>query len=143
MTDPRLPGLSFDDARTLVESTIEAGRARGFPPLAAAVVDVTGEVVVLHRSEGAKPITSRLAVAKARTALLALMPSGATEAFPDGIVASLRAIHDGEFVTRAGGVLVVRDGTVEAALGASGAASEQDEEAAQAALDSWLEGTRR
>lgn len=32
MTTPRLPGLTLDDARSLVEATIEMGRERGPSP---------------------------------------------------------------------------------------------------------------
>ncbi|MER5695932.1 heme-binding protein [Streptomyces mirabilis] len=40
-----------------------------------AVVDVAGEVIVLRRDDGGMPMTTRIAVAKARTALIALKPS--------------------------------------------------------------------
>lgn len=140
MTTPRLPGLTLDDARSLVEATIEIGREHGFAPLAVAAVDVAGEVIVLHRADGARPLTSRVAVAKARTCLVSLMSSGETAAFPEGIAFTLRAAYGGDFVTRAGGLPVVRDGVVVGALGASGAASEQDEEAARLALERWAGG---
>jgi uncharacterized protein GlcG (DUF336 family) len=82
---PRLPGLMPADADWLVRAALAVGAERGFPPLAVAVLDVAGEVIGLRRDDGRMPMTSRMAVAKARTALLALKPSGQID-LPGGIV---------------------------------------------------------
>lgn len=137
MAVPKVPGFTLDDARRLVETAIAAGAERGFAPLTVAVVDPTGEVVALHRSDGARPMTSRVAVAKARSALVALMPSGRLDQLPEAITAALRVSYGGDFVARAGGLPAVRDGVVHGAVGASGAASEEDEEAVKQALQQW------
>ena len=138
MTDaPRLPGLTLDDADRLVQAALEAGAERGFPPLAVAVIDVAGEVIALRRSDGARPMTSRIAVAKARSALVSLQPSGALDKMPPGIVAALQASYGGDFVPRAGGVLVTEGGVVLGAAGASGAQSDEDEEAVRTAVERW------
>lgn len=135
----KLPGIDLEQARWLVEKTITVGTDAGFAPLAVAVIDLTGEVLVLQRSDGARPLTSRVAVAKARTALLGLMPSGEVGGIPEPIVASLRVACQGDFVARAGGLIIARGGVVLGAIGVSGATSEQDEEAAWAALEHWRE----
>lgn len=137
MAVSKVPGVTLDDARQLVESAIAAGAERGFAPLAVAVVDLTGEVVALHRSDGARPLTARVAVSKARSALVALMPSGQLDQLPDAITAALRVTYGGDFVARAGGVPIVRGGVVQGAVGASGAASDEDEAAVREALSSW------
>jgi uncharacterized protein GlcG (DUF336 family) len=137
MAVPKVPGVTLDDARQLVETAIAAGAGRGFAPLAVAVVDLTGEVVALQRSDGARPLTSRVAVAKARSALVALMPSGALDQLPEAITAALRVTYGGDFVARAGGVPAVRDGVVLGAVGAAGAASDEDEAAVREALQQW------
>ena len=135
---PRLPGLTLDDADWLVQAALEAGAERGFPPLAVAVIDVAGEVVVLRRSDGGRPMTSRVAVAKARSALVSLMPSGNLDKLPPGIVDALQNLYGGDFVPRAGGVLVTdRGGVVLGAAGASGAQSDEDEEAVRTAVERW------
>jgi uncharacterized protein GlcG (DUF336 family) len=134
---PRFPGLTLDDADRLVETALAAAAERGFAPLAVAVVDVTGEVIALRRSDGARPMTSRIAVAKARSALACLGPSGSLEKVPPGIVAAMQASYGGDFVPRAGGVLVTDGDVVVGAAGASGAASEEDEEAVRTAVDRW------
>ncbi|HEV7864942.1 MAG TPA: heme-binding protein [Acidimicrobiia bacterium] len=138
MTDtPRLPGLTLSDADRLVQTALEVATARGFPPLAVAVIDVTGEVIALRRSDGARPMTSRIAVAKARSALVSLQPSGALDKMPPGIVAALQASYGGDFVPRAGGVLVSEGDVVVGAAGASGAQSDEDEEAVRSAVERW------
>ena len=134
---PRLPGLTLSDADRLVQTALDVGAERGFPPLAVAVVDVAGEVIALRRSDGARPFTSRVAVAKARSALRSLMPSGQLENVPPGIIAALQASYQGDFVPRAGGVLVTEGDVVVGAAGASGAQSDEDEEAVRTAVDRW------
>lgn len=69
---PRLPALTLADADALVASALAVGAERGFAPLAVAVADVSGAEIVLRRGDGGMPMTSRIAVAKARTALMAL-----------------------------------------------------------------------
>ena len=138
---PRLPGLTLADADRITHRALEAGVERGFPPLAVAVVDVAGEVIVLRRSDGGRPMTSRVAVAKARSALVSLMPSGNLDKLPPGIIDALQNLYGGNFVPRAGGVLVTDgDGVVLGAAGASGAQSDEDEAAVQAGIDAWRAG---
>lgn len=137
-TRPRLPGLSLADADWLVQAALEAGAERGFPPLAVAVVDLVGEVVVLRRGDGGSPMTSRMAVAKARSALVAMMATSRLDQLPQGITDSFQHLYGGDFVPRAGGILVTADGDVVlGAVGASGAQSDQDEQAVQNALERW------
>ncbi|WP_336161020.1 GlcG/HbpS family heme-binding protein [Amycolatopsis sp. VC5-11] len=134
---PRLPGLTLADADRLVASALEVAAERGFPPLAVAVLDVGGSVISLRRADGAMPMTSRIAVAKARTALLTLRPSGKLE-LPGAIVDSIQHLHGGDYVPFAGGILITADGVVLGAAGASGGHAKEDEEAVQAAADRWL-----
>jgi uncharacterized protein GlcG (DUF336 family) len=128
----------LSDADWLVQTALEAGQERGYPPLAVAVVDVAGEVIALRRSDGGRPMTSRVAVAKARSALVSLMPSGNLDKLPPGIIDALQNLYGGNFVPRAGGVLVTdADDVVVGAIGASGAQSDEDEEAVRTAAERW------
>lgn len=135
--NPRLPGLTLADADWIVQEALRAGAERGFPPLAVTVIDVAGEVIVLRRGDGGMPMSSRMAVAKARSALGALKPSGQLEQLPPGIIDGFQHLRGGDFVARAGGVLVVEDDVILGAAGASGAQSDQDEEAVLTAVDRW------
>jgi uncharacterized protein GlcG (DUF336 family) len=129
--------LTLADADWLVQAALDLGAERGFPPLAVAVIDVAGEVLVLRRGDGGMPMTSRIAVAKARTALLALQPSRALDALPTGIIDSIQHLYGGDFVAKAGGILVTSDGVILGAAGASGAHGDEDEEAVRVAVDRW------
>ena len=135
---PRLPGLTLADADCLVEAALAVGAERGFPPLAVTVVDVAGEVIVLRRADGGMPMTSRIAIAKARTALLTLKPSGLID-LPGGIVDSIQHLYGGDFVPWAGGVLVTDGELILGAAGASGAHAVEDEAAVQTAVQRWQE----
>ncbi|MFJ8022346.1 heme-binding protein [Streptomyces sp. NPDC096311] len=135
---PRLPGLKLAEADWLVHAALAVGTERGFPPLAVAVVDVAGEVIVLRRDDGGMPMTSRIAVAKARTALIALKPSSQIN-LPGGIVDSIQHLYGGDFVPWAGGVLVTDGELILGAAGASGAHALEDEEAVQTAVQRWQE----
>ncbi|MFI6170443.1 heme-binding protein [Nocardia sp. NPDC051052] len=135
---PRLPGLTLADADWLVASALEVAAERGFPPLAVAVLDVSGAAIVLRRADGGMPMTSRIAVAKARTALLALQPSGQI-ALPGAIVDSIQHLNGGDFIPFAGGILITDDGVVLGAAGASGAHATEDEGAVQTAVHRWHE----
>lgn len=134
---PRLPGLTLADADWLVDAALDVGAERGFPPLAVAVIDVAAEVVVLRRGDGGMPLTSRMAVAKARSALVALKPSGLIDKLPQGIIDSIQHLYGGDFVPRAGGVLVTDGDVILGAIGASGALSDEDEAAVQTAVERW------
>jgi uncharacterized protein GlcG (DUF336 family) len=135
---PRLPGLTLAKADWLVQAALAVGAEQGFPPLAVAVIDVAGEVIVLRRDDGGMPMTSRIAVAKARTALFALQPSGLIN-LPGGIVDSIQHLYGGNFVPWAGGVLVTDGELILGAAGASGAHAVEDEEAVQTAVQRWQE----
>lgn len=140
---PRLPGLTLADADWLVRTALDVGAERGFPPLAVTVIDVAGEVIVLRRADGGMPMTSRIAVAKARTALVSLQPSRALGELPSQITDSIQHLYDGDFVPRAGGILVTDGGVVLGAAAASGAHGDEDEEAVLVAVERWREHRSR
>jgi uncharacterized protein GlcG (DUF336 family) len=119
-----------------VAAALAAGAERGFPPLAVAVLDVTGEVITLRRADGGMPMTSRIAVAKARTALRTLRPSGGIE-LPGPIVDGIQHLFGGDYVPFAGGVLVTDGDVILGAAGASGAHAREDEQAVQVAVERW------
>ena len=126
------------EADWLVQTALAVGAEQGFPPLAVAVVDVAGEVIVLRRADGGMPMTSRIAVAKARTALYALKSSGQID-LPGGIVDSIQHLYRGDFVPWAGGVLVTDGESILGAAGASGAHAVEDEAAVRTAVQRWEE----
>ncbi|MVU78561.1 heme-binding protein [Nocardia sp. ET3-3] len=130
------------DADRLVAAALDVGAERGFPPLAAAVVDVSGAVITLRRADGGMPMTSRIAVAKARTALATLGASGGVQ-LPPAITGSIQHLTGGDFIPHAGGLLVTDDDTILGAIGASGAIATEDEQAARVAVERWHESRLR
>jgi uncharacterized protein GlcG (DUF336 family) len=124
------------DADWLVQTALAVGAEQGFPPVAVAVIDVTGEPIVLRRADGGMPMTSRIAVAKARTALLALKPSGQID-LPGGIVDGIQHLYGGDFVPWAGGVLITDGDLILGAAGASGAHAVEDELVVVTAVQRW------
>jgi uncharacterized protein GlcG (DUF336 family) len=103
-------------------------------PLAIVIVDSGGNLVMLHKLDNTQYGSIRIAEGKARTALDFRRP---TKVFEDGVAGGgigLRILSLG--VTAAeGGLPIVVDGKIVGAIGASGALSTQDAQAAQAGAD--------
>ena len=103
-------------------------------PLAIVIVDSGGNLVMLHKLDNTQYGSIRVAEGKARTALDFRRP---TKVFEDGLAAGgigLRILSLG--VTAAeGGMPIIVDGKVVGAIGASGALSTQDAQAANAGAD--------
>jgi len=131
--------LRIDDARAIASFALASAREAGYAPLTIAIVDMGGEVIYLERSDGAVPLTARVAIGKARTALSARMSSGDAAGLPDEIIAAAQMLYGGDFVTRAGGILIFDADRVIGAVGASGAASEEDERASAEGVRRWRE----
>jgi uncharacterized protein GlcG (DUF336 family) len=103
-------------------------------PLAIVIVDSGGNLVMLHKLDNTQYGSIRIAEGKARTALDFRRP---TKVFEDGVAGGgigLRILSLG--VTAAeGGLPIVVDGKIVGAIGASGALSTQDAQAARAGAD--------
>ena len=90
-----------------------------------AVVDPSGELIRLDRTEGAQIASSRVAVDKARTAAIYVRPSREIEQqVSDGRLGAL-ALHGASALT--GGIPLVVDGEVVGAVGTSGETPDEDE----------------
>jgi uncharacterized protein GlcG (DUF336 family)/mannose-6-phosphate isomerase-like protein (cupin superfamily) len=90
-----------------------------------AVVDPSGELIHLRRTEGAQVASSRVAVDKARTAAIFVRPSREIEQqVSDGRLGAL-ALHGARALT--GGIPLEVDGEVVGAIGTSGETPDEDE----------------
>jgi uncharacterized protein GlcG (DUF336 family) len=131
--------LTGDIALKIVRATLDEGRARGFAPLCAVVLDGGGHPLALLRDERASIARAEIATAKAAGCLG--MGLGGRElarraqAVPH-FFASLPAIFPKGIVPVAGGVLI-RDaaGALLGAIGVSGDTSDHDEACALAGID--------
>ncbi len=90
-----------------------------------AVVDPSGELVALRRTEGAQVASARVAIDKARTAAIFVRSSREMEEqVSNGRIGAL-ALHGARNLT--GGIPLVVDGQVVGAIGTSGETPDQDE----------------
>src|SRR5207248_11169104 len=115
----------------------DAARERGLA-LSFAVVDAAGHLVALHRMDGASWITPDVAIGKAWTAAAYAAPSAAQgEKMRDLLPfsAAVSTATGGRFTPQIGGLPIVIDGKPAGAMGASGAAGQQDEDAVRAGLE--------
>jgi glc operon protein GlcG len=95
-----------------------------------AVVDPSGELILLRRTEGAQVASSRVAVDKARTAAIFARPSREMEdQVSNGRLGAL-ALRGAACLT--GGIPLILDGEVVGAVGTSGETPEEDEAVSKA-----------
>src|ERR687887_359176 len=111
-------------ADAIVRAGLEYAAERGYR-VVVAVVDASGELLQLGRTESAQVASSRVAVDKARTAAIFVRPSREIEQqVTDGRLGAL-ALHGARALT--GGIPLVVDGQVVGAIGTSGETPDQDE----------------
>lgn len=102
--------------------------------VAIAIVDSGGNLVMLHRLDNAQLSASRIAEAKARTAVEFRRPTKALEDAVAGGGVGLRVLTFGASVAE-GGVPIVAGGRIVGGIGVSGVASHQDAQVAQVGAD--------
>lgn len=92
-----------------------------------AIVDDGGNLMYLERLDGTFPAGAKISIGKARTAALFKKPSSAFEEIIKNGRTAMVALPD--FTPLQGGVPIEVDGSVIAAIGVSGAANQQQDEA--------------
>jgi uncharacterized protein GlcG (DUF336 family) len=135
-----LESLTLAQAVAIGEKTVEAGRAAGYKPLTAAVLDKGGNLKVLVRDDGSDFLRPDIAIGKAWGALGMGMSSRAIAELASDrpqFAGALSTLAGGKLVPAAGGLLM-RDpqGEVVGAVGVSGDVSDNDEECARLAIQS-------
>jgi glc operon protein GlcG len=133
------PGIDVTTAKKMVAAA-EAAATTANAHVAIAVVDVNGELVYFERMDGALPRAVTTAQGKARAALMFGVPSKQVqEAMVAGkpIAATITAPAAGawELTIQQGGLPVLKDGKLVAAIACGGAAPSMDEKFAQAGID--------
>lgn len=104
-----------------------------------AIVDDGGHLLWLHRLDGAAPISSHIAPAKARTAVLGRRESKVYEDIINGGRYSFLSAPLIEGMLE-GGVPIVKDGQVIGAVGVSGVKSTEDAQIAKAGIAALTTG---
>ena len=127
--------LDYAAATRVVAAAVDAAAALPLP-ITVAVLDHTREVKALGRMDGAPTLTAEVAVAKAFTACSLGVGTHQTQAFTghDGPFRGLEVLGGGRLCTIPGGLPLVRDGLVVAAVAVSGGSAEQDLQLAEVAL---------
>lgn len=134
----RKPALTLEDARAMAAAA-EAEAVKNGWAVAIAIVDDGGHLLWLQRLDGAAPISSQIASAKARTAALGRRESRLyEEMINQGRVSFLSA--PGLEGLLEGGVPVVVDGHCVGAVGVSGVKSTEDAQIARAGIAALTSG---
>jgi len=132
-TTPYGTPITLETAKKAMAAA-EAEAMKNNWPLAIAIVSSTGHLVMLHTMDNTQYGSIRVAEGKAVTALDFRRP---TVVFEQGLSAGgigLRALSFGATLAE-GGVPIIVDGKIIGAIGASGALSTQDAQAAKAGAD--------
>lgn len=123
--------LELDGARAIVDAARAEADANGWT-VAIAVVDAAGDLIYFERMDGVQPASVSIAIEKARTSARFLRP---TKAFEDGIAQGRTALMSLDIVPFEGGLPIIHEGRVVAAIGVSGVTPEQDGIIAQAGIN--------
>src|SRR5262245_66553375 len=123
--------LSLDTARKAMAAS-EAEAAKNQWPVAIAILDTTGSLIMLQKLDNTQTGSVEIAIGKARTALDFRRPSKAMQDVVAGGGAGLRLLSARNVLALEGGVPVVADGKIVGAIGVSGVMSDQDAQVAMA-----------
>ena len=128
--------LTLEGAKKVAAAAAADARAHG-EGSAIAVVDDGGNLMYLERLDGTFAAGARISIGKARTAALFKKPTAAFEDIIKNGRTAMVALED--FTPLQGGVPLEVDGKVVGAVGLSGAASQQRDEAVAKAGAAALE----
>ncbi|MEV0616386.1 heme-binding protein [Nonomuraea sp. NPDC050404] len=122
--------LTLAEAEEIVAAALTGGQGLG-KAFSVAVVDAGGFVLVVKRSDGARPLTPGIAIAKAYSAAVMERPTRMLRAWADsnpGFFAQLSTMGSQPIVATEGGVTIKRDGEILGGLGISGGTGEEDQQ---------------
>jgi uncharacterized protein GlcG (DUF336 family) len=109
----------------IVVTAAEKAALEGGYRVVIVVVDASGRMLALRRTDGAQPASDQVAIDKARTAAIFVRPSREIEKqVSDGRLGAL-ALHGARALT--GGIPLTVDGEVVGAIGTSGETPDEDE----------------
>lgn len=124
--------LELADVKKIAEAA-EAEALKNNWAVTIAIVDEGGHLLHLHRLDGAPPISSHIAPAKAHTAALGRRESKTYEDVINGGRTSFLSVRAIEAMLE-GGVPIMKDGFCLGAVGVSGVKSSEDVQIAKAGI---------
>jgi uncharacterized protein GlcG (DUF336 family) len=125
--------LSLGLARTIAEAALAACQAQGYHT-SVAVVDRTGQLMVLLRDEQAGPVTIEMARRKAYTARMFSMATVDFQKRTAGDVPAAGQRDVGDMLALSGGIPIRAAGETIGGVGSSGAGLEPDDACARAGV---------
>ena len=137
-----MANLNFDQASKIANETRANARETLTNPIAVAVLDSGGHLVVLEREDGAAFMRPPIAIGKAWGALGLGVGTRALETRLQNVptsapfFASIAALTSGNLIPVPGGVLIMDGDEIVGAAGGSGDTSEKDEACAVAGIES-------
>ena len=119
-----------------VAARVEAAATQAGVPVTASVVDVHGNLVLLHRMQGAGLFAVEISQRKAYTSALVGQRTAdlGPLTLPGQPLYPLLMMSGGRFTSMGGGVPLLQDGHVVAGVGVSGGTVDQDVAIVEAAL---------
>jgi glc operon protein GlcG len=133
MIERKSLGLAL--AKKALDGAIAESVKQATDPVAVAVTDEHGDLIVFARMDRVNPIAPRLARRKAYTSAIQKADTGAWAASLKQQGRYVTDFSDPDMITFQGGVAIRTDGRVVGAIGVSGSATAQeDEELARAGL---------
>jgi uncharacterized protein GlcG (DUF336 family) len=129
--------LTLEEAEQLVEAALAEGAKLG-KAFSAAVVDSGGFMLLVKRSDGARPLTPSIAVSKAHTAAVMQRPSKMLVNWAEGnpgFFAQLSSMSTYPIVATEGGMTLKRGDVILGGIGIAGGTGGEDQEVADAVLD--------
>ena len=130
--------LTLDDVKAIAAAS-EAEAARNNWAVTIAIVDSGGHLLWLQRLDGAAPISSEIAPAKARTAALGRRESKVYEDMINGGRVSFLSAPSLQGLLE-GGVPIMVEGACVGAVGVSGVKSTEDAQIARAGIAALPQG---
>lgn len=126
------PMLTLDDVKRMAAASEAEALANNWA-VTVAIVDDGGHLMWLQRLDGAPPVSSHIAPAKARTAALGRRESKSYEDVINGGRVSFLSAPELQGMLE-GGVPIIVDGHVIGAVGVSGVKSNEDAQVAKAGI---------
>lgn len=131
--------LDLEDARALIAAAgAHAGRIG--VPMCIAVTDDSGQLIAFERMEGGKVSSTTIAIDKAFTAAAAKKATHdyGSASQPGAPAYGINSALGGRLMVVAGGLPVIWRDEVVGGIGISSGTPAQDQEVAQAAIDTWM-----
>lgn len=122
-------------AEQMIASCFAYATANKLPPLSVVVVDATGSLIASKRQDGAMPVSSDVALLKARTSLRTRAPTAVLAPIVQGDAGTRDAFITMDLTAIPGGMPFARGAEIVAgAVGVSGAQPDQDAACAMSAV---------